>query len=268
MNLLITRINRANQQLVAVLLSLFLGLNLFFYSVLAHAEIAIIIDDVGYNQRDFELLTLPAEVTLSVLPHTPFSKKIAEQAYRRGQEIMLHLPMESISGRVLEPGTIEANMDKAEILNTLDSALAEFPYATGVNNHMGSRLTQLYEPMNVIMQALKMRNLYFVDSRTTSHSIALEVAQKQGVTAYRRHVFLDNVLDEQAIRKQLDLVLKLAEKKQTVIAIGHPHPQTIAALHAFFAENSAKNIELTKVSSLEPASSRYAKLNSNDYKAD
>lgn len=233
-----------------------------------YANIAIIIDDVGYKASDAELLNLPAEITLSVLPHTPHGKKIAERAFARGQEVMLHLPMESIAGQVLEPGTINANMQPAQILQTLNLALNELPQATGVNNHMGSKLTQMRKPMQVIMQALKERNLFFVDSRTSGRSVAFSVAKEQGLVAHRRHVFLDNQTDKAAILTQLNKVLKLAEKKQTVIAIGHPHPETIAALHEFFQQHSAQSITLTKVSSLMATDNRLAALNSNLHRAD
>lgn len=234
----------------------------------SYANIAIIIDDVGYRASDADLLKLPSEITLSVLPHTPHGKKIAERAFARGQEVMLHLPMESIAGQVLEPGTINAKMDKTQILHTLNQALAELPQVTGVNNHMGSKLTQMQKPMQVIMQALKQRNLFFVDSRTSGQSVAFSVAKEQGVTAYRRHIFLDNQADKAAILVQLNKVLKLAQKKQTVIAIGHPHPETIAALDEFFKLHSAKSITLTKVSLLMSTDNRLAVLNSDTHRAD
>jgi len=268
LKLLITRINPLKVKFVSLRIKLYLALLACIASCSASAQIAIIIDDVGYNARDFKLFDLPPEITLSLLPHTPFSKAIADKAFARGQETMLHLPMESISGKVLEPGTIEAGMDKVKILNTLDTALANFPHVTGVNNHMGSKLTQMYQPMQIIMQSLKQKNLFFVDSRTSGRSVAYEVAKQQGVVAYRRHVFLDNVLDVEAISIQLGKVLKLANKKQIVIAIGHPHPQTIQALQAFFKQNSAESIALTKVSALIPAENRIAGLNSAPTKAD
>lgn len=237
-------------------------------SFASYANIAIIIDDVGYRASDAKLLNLPAEITLSVLPHTPHGKKIAERAFARGQEVMLHLPMESIAGQVLEPGTINATMNKSQILQALDLALSELPQATGVNNHMGSKLTQMQKPMQVIMQALKQRKLFFVDSRTSGQSVAFSVAKEYGVTAYRRHVFLDNQANKGDILKQLNKMLKLAEKKQTVIAIGHPHPETIAALDEFFKQHSAQSITLTKVSSLMAIDNRLAALNSNVHRAD
>ncbi|WP_051480028.1 divergent polysaccharide deacetylase family protein [Catenovulum agarivorans] len=224
------------------------------------AEIAIIIDDVGYRATDKALLSLPPEITLSILPHTPYGKELADLASARGHEIMLHLPMESLSGRTLEPGTLYSSMTEQQITQTLENAIAQYPQIIGVNNHMGSKLTQMTAPMQAIMRVLKKHNLYFVDSRTSSASQALVVAQQLGVTAYRRHVFLDNEVDEAAIQRQFNKVLHLATKKQTVIAIGHPHPATIAVLQKFFTQYTANAIALQRVSDLAPAQSQLAQL--------
>ncbi|MER2492792.1 divergent polysaccharide deacetylase family protein [Catenovulum sediminis] len=232
------------------------------------ADIAIIIDDVGYRATDKALLTLPPEITLSVLPQTPYGKEIARLASARGHEIMLHLPMESVSGENLEPGTILSNMQAHTIVSMLNEALQQLPYAKGVNNHMGSKLTQMQQPMQIIMQTLKEKKLFFVDSRTSSQSRALQIAQQLGVTAYRRHVFLDNEIEQDAINRQLNKVLKMAIKRHTVIAIGHPHPETIAVLQKFFARYPANAIALQKVSQLSPANVQIAAIQSNSHLAD
>lgn len=240
-------------------LACFVALQLVGLTSNAQAEIAIIIDDVGYRDTDRALLTLPPEITLSVLPHTPHGKELADLASARGHEIMLHLPMESVSGQTLEPGTIYSSMSDQQITQTLETAIAQYPQIIGVNNHMGSKLTQMEKPLAAIMRVLKKHNLYFVDSRTSSASQALNVAQQNGVTAYRRHVFLDNEIDQAAIQRQLNKVLRLATKKQTVIAIGHPHPETIAVLQKFFAQYTANAIALQRVSDLAPAQVHIAK---------
>lgn len=215
------------------------------------ADISIIIDDVGYRSSDTRLLNLPAEITLSILPNTPFGKNIANRAVAEGREIMLHLPMESSSGIKQEPGTILSTMTAEQIKQTLKLALDDFPHISGVNNHMGSKLTQLVQPLESIMSVLKQRDLYFVDSRTSKSSQALSVALSHGLTAHRRHVFLDNEIDQVAINRQLNKVLKMATKQQNVIAIGHPHPETIAVLEAFFAKYTANAIMLRRVSELQ-----------------
>ncbi|WP_111976940.1 divergent polysaccharide deacetylase family protein [Algibacillus agarilyticus] len=208
----------------------FAVLVLMCFSPAQAATIAIIIDDVGNSHNDTQVLNLPDEVTISVLPHTPYGRQIAQRASLADREVMLHVPMETLSGYRLGPGAIVSDMSDAAIEQQLLDSLVALPYAVGVNNHMGSKLTQMRKPMQVFMQALKERDLYFVDSRTTKYTLAEQVADETGVTNWRRHVFLDSIQSKAFVRKQLRLLIKTAEKQGFAIAIGHPYPETLAVL--------------------------------------
>ena len=62
----------------------------------ASPRLAIIIDDLGYDRSAADaVLALGFPLTVSVLPHLPLSGELAEEAQRRGDQVMLHLPMES-----------------------------------------------------------------------------------------------------------------------------------------------------------------------------
>ncbi|AWB66505.1 hypothetical protein C2869_08720 [Saccharobesus litoralis] len=204
---------------------------LSFACLFSHAAtIAIIIDDVGNSQHDQQVLQLPNEVTISVLAHTPHGKSIAKQAGLANREVMLHLPMEALSGKRLGPGAIVSDMSANAIQQQLLSSLNELPNAVGVNNHMGSKLTQMREPMLALMQSLKKQDLYFVDSRTTKYTVAETVAKEQGVKHYRRHVFLDSIRTEAFVSRQLKYLVQRAKKHGYAVAIGHPYPQTMKVL--------------------------------------
>lgn len=235
-----------------ILLIIF-SFSLIFSSKLVQAQparIAIVIDDIGYRHTDKNALLLPGAVTYSILPHTPFGKRIAMQANARHKDVMLHIPMEAENGKKLGPGALTSAMDQKEILASLTASLAEVPFAIGINNHMGSHLTQLNDSMTWTMNFLKQHHLLFLDSRTTRNSKAGNIAKTIGVPVHSRHVFLDNKLTDKYITKQFKSLIRHAKSKKMAIAIAHPHPETIQALTHLIPTLAKNNIELVPLSDL------------------
>jgi polysaccharide deacetylase 2 family uncharacterized protein YibQ len=194
--------------------------------------IAIIIDDVGNHLDQGEAaLELPGPVTLSFLPHTPHARDLAKRAHARGKEIMLHLPMDSYAGNRLGPGALTLHMTRIEFLRTLHGSLDAVPHVVGLNNHMGSLLTRHPGAMGWLMEGVKAYgDLYFIDSRTTTETVAEGVAQEYAVPVTRRNVFLDNDRSPRVIRNQFRQLLDQARREGAAIGIGHPYPETIAVL--------------------------------------
>lgn len=215
-------------------------------------RIAIIIDDIGYQKTDLQLIDLPYNLTFAVLPHTPYGHKSAKHAFRQQKDVMLHMPMEASSGKALGPGALLGAMSKQQVQQTLQAALADIPYAIGINNHMGSRYTELEQPMAWTMEYLRSRQLFFVDSLTTAQSKAAKYARQYGVTNLSRHVFLDNHQSEAAIAQQFALLLRIAKKHHTAIAIAHPYPQTYQFLRKYLPQLEQQGIELVGISKLLP----------------
>lgn len=214
------------------------------------SKIAIVIDDIGYRKSDAKALTLPGNVTYSVLPHTPYGKKLAHQAHRDEHDIMLHIPMEAENSKKLGPGALTTQMTEQAIRTSLARSFDEIPFAIGINNHMGSKLTKLYSPMAWTMRFLKERDVLFLDSLTTQRSQAENVANHFGVTALHRHIFLDNELSDEYISKQFQQLVRHAKKHKVAIAIAHPHPQTIETLSRLIPTLAENDIELVSLSSL------------------
>lgn len=195
------------------------------------ATLAIIIDDVGYNAHaGQQLIDLDHAITLAVLPFTPHGKMLARTGSHQGKEIMLHAPMSATQSRYNSQYTLTGNMDTRQLQTLLKRMLADVPEARGVNNHMGSQLTREAEPMQSLMQVLAEQQLYFVDSRTTDKTRALDAARTHGLPAMKRDIFLDNSRDEKAITRQLQQAILLAQRQGYAIAIGHPYPETISVL--------------------------------------
>jgi len=216
------------------------------------SQIAIIIDDIGYRQSDVNALDLPGKITYAVLPHTPFGKTLAEKAHATNREVILHIPMEADNGKLLGPGALTSDMSEKNIRTSLEKSFAEIPFAVGINNHMGSKLTKMYSPMAWTMRYLKEHNRLFVDSLTTQSSKAQKVAKHFGVPSLHRHLFLDNELTPEYIAEQFEILIDFAKRYNSIVAIAHPHPETIVALTKLLPLLAANNIELVTISSLLP----------------
>lgn len=216
----------------------------------ASSRIAIIFDDMGNRASDLEALKLRGDITYSILPHTPFSKQIARQAYADNRDVMLHIPMEALGGNPLGPGAITAKMSDAEIYQSLYQSLMEIPQAVGLNNHMGSKLTQLSRPMKTTMQFLKDNNLMFVDSRTTKYSRAETIAKQSGVEALHRHVFLDHYPAEKQIAQQFQRLVNMAKRNGFAIGIAHPYPVTVKVLREKLENLDYQAVQLVAASQL------------------
>ncbi len=214
--------------------------------------IAIIIDDLGMQyERGIQVAELPANIACSILPHSPYAKDIARQAHRQGKEILLHLPMQSEHGYILEAGALTTSMSREDMQNVLLQDLASIPYVQGINNHMGSLLTQRPEAMDWLMYAVKQKaNLYFVDSRTTAATVALQAARAHRIPSTRRDVFLDHDPRPQAVKRQLKRLLHHARKYGSAVAIGHPHVDTLKVLTEWLPTLKAEGVQLVPLSSI------------------
>ncbi len=214
--------------------------------------IAIIIDDLGDRLEDgLRAAALPGQVTCAILPQTTYSHRLAEAAHAAGKEVMLHQPMEATHGQKMGPGGIDRYMDRKTLLQTLQTNLDSVPYAQGMNNHMGSLLTRMVEPMAWLMRDLHGReNFYFIDSATAVQSVAQRIAHEQSVPSMRRNIFLDNNRDEQAILKQFARLVARARRDGVAIGINHPYPESLAVLEKVLPRISEFGVRLLPVSQL------------------
>ena len=205
-------------------------------SIKPTVQLAIIIDDIGAKPSDAKAFSLAKSVTFSILPHTEYSTAFSYRASQQNREVMLHMPMESLHAENLGPGALLANMYPQQITSALLNALETVPHAVGVNNHMGSKLTQMTLQLSSVMKELEANNLFFVDSRTTRFSKATLIAKQHGVKAASRHVFLDHVQEIDFLERQFALALKQAKQNKKAILIAHPYPVTLDFLHKKIAE--------------------------------
>jgi uncharacterized protein len=210
------------------------------------ARLAIILDDLGNDRSAAQaIFAMPYPLTLSVLPNHPHSVDIAQEATRRGFQVMLHLPMQAMSNERPEARELRPGMSASDVSSLVDNLLQAVPDVAGVNNHQGSQSTADAALMDELMPVLRDRKLFYVDSRTTAATVAYDTAQRFGVRSGFRNVpFLDDVAEVGAVRKQLQLALRDAHKKGDAIAIGHPHPATLQALREVLPEAKSQGVRL------------------------
>jgi len=214
--------------------------------------ISIIIDDMGHQLKvGNKALELQGAVTYAFLPHTPYAREMAEQAHAVGKEVMLHLPMDARDGQPLGPGGLSLHMTEQRFQDTLASSLASVPHVAGINNHMGSLLTRHPGAMGWLMQGLQQRSdLFFVDSRTTSLTVAQKLAREHQIPSAGRDVFLDNIREPEYIREQFQQLIRRAKIRGKAIGIGHPYPETIATLREELEKLDESGVKLVFTSEI------------------
>ena len=236
-------------------------------------KVAIIIDDLGNNLKQGQaLIDLPYQLTYSFLPNRPYSKRLANMAAAYGKEVMVHLPMQSAGSSDLGDGALTLELTQKEFQEVVQVSINSVPHARGVNNHMGSLLTQHPGHMSWLMEVLSERedNFYFVDSKTTAQTVAGRIAQEHYIPSISRDVFIDSSRNEADIYQQLKHLKKVAQRKGYAVAIGHPHPTTIRLLSHYLPTLLEHNIEVVPVTTLielHTQKQQWARLSSNNSSA-
>ena len=227
--------------------------------------IAIIIDDIGYNlESGKRIINSHLQITCSILPARPYSIRLARLAHQQGKEVMLHLPMQASKSELLGHGALTAEMSKQELSRIVNISIDAIPYASGINNHMGSLLTRNEDHMEWLMQTIANRdeNLFFVDSRTSSQTIAGNTAHSYYIPSVQRDIFLDaTASDTHYVRQQVRRLIKIAKKRGYALAIGHPYTNTLTALEQELSKLSTEEVQLVTVSELINIATRYKLAN-------
>jgi polysaccharide deacetylase 2 family uncharacterized protein YibQ len=214
-------------------------------------RVALVIDDLGRSLEEVDgLHRLGVPITYAVLPFESETPQVVAALRRRHDEILCHLPMEPKSGGNPGPGALRAGMSPEQLRQATLAAIAAVPGAVGVNNHMGSALSADAVSMSTILGVLATRNLYFLDSRTSTQSVGFRVATALGVPAAERQVFLDDDPRPEAVAAEFQHLLEMARTRGGAIAIGHPHAATLATLASEVPRAQALGYRFVQVSAL------------------
>jgi polysaccharide deacetylase 2 family uncharacterized protein YibQ len=224
------------------------------------ATVALVIDDLGRSVADVRRIeALGVPITYAVLPYESHTRQVVAALRAKGEEMILHLPMQPENGANPGPGALTVIMSRSELAAATRRALAAVPGAVGMNNHMGSRLTADRTSMDAVLRVVGKRGLYFLDSRTTPASVAFRTARALDIPAAERQVFLDPDPRREAVRYQFRRLLSVARKEGSGIAIGHPHPETLLVLEQEVPEAVRRGYRFVPVSYLLDRSSVAAK---------
>ncbi len=188
----------------------------------ADGVLYLVLDDVGYQTDNLErFLSLPIPITYAVLPKLPDTALSVEKIERAGAEYILHQPMEPLGKQDPGPGAIDEKMKRGDVRRVVSENLKELPKAVGVNNHMGSRITSDPKIMAEVLALLGEKGLFFLDSRTTSKTVARGIAEEMRVAFTERNVFLDNESTQEYIEAALEKGKEIAAKSGYAVLIGH-----------------------------------------------
>jgi len=196
-------------------------------------------------------MNLDYPITVSILPFLPYSSTVAQMAREKNKTVLLHLPMEPHNSNVNPgKGAIFSTMKEEEIRNKMTANFLEIPDIDGINNHMGSKVTENREIMEIVLSEIKERNIFYVDSVTSPYTVGYELSREMGIKTAYRSVFLDNEQEIEYIRSQLQLLKNYAIKNGNAIAIGHPYCNTVDVLYEAKNVLRAEGIEIVRLEEL------------------
>ena len=205
--------------------------------------VAIVMDDLGISKKKvMTLFEMKQPITFSVLPLQKYSKWTAEEAHRRGYDVILHIPMEALGKMKLGKGGLYLAMSNSEIIETLENNINSLPFIKGASSHMGSAFTQDKRAMGTVAAMLKKHGLFFLDSVTIPDTVGYSMAKASGIEALRRDVFLDNTDDPEEIAAQWKRVITIAKKESYAIVLAHPRTNTLQFLQKTLKNNDEVSV--------------------------
>ncbi len=221
-------------------------------------KLAIIIDDFGESRLGVQkMMSINKHLTFAVMPFLSCSKQDAQTAHNKGYEVILHLPMESNTGKRswMGPRPILANMECNIVKQIVRDSFESVPYAVGANIHMGSKASGKENIISNVLEVIKEKDLYFVDSQTARNPVSKKIATVMGVLCYERDIFIDDMKSKKTMKKQLQKAIAIALKNKKAIAIGHVGPaggdKTAEVISEMIPEFEQDNISLVFVSELQ-----------------
>lgn len=195
-------------------------------------KLIFVFDDAGHNLEQLQyFLDLPFPCTIAVLPKLPNSRETARRIRAAGKELILHQPMQALNPNINPgDGAVKPGMDREEIKKIVASNVEEIGPIAGMNNHEGSLITSDEKAMEAVLELCREKNIYFLDSRTSSKSVVPQVAKKLNMNIWERAVFLDNKKDKAYMKKQIIEGLEIASQRGEAIMIGHVFTVDLAIL--------------------------------------
>ena len=214
-----------------------------------NAKVILVIDDLGIVKGiSKQMIDMDVPLTLSFLPYASGISAQVNDAYAKGHDILVHVPMEPKGRADPGPHALLSSTTAQVQMTSIDYNLGQFSNYIGINNHMGSAFTEDAEAVDRLLNVIKEKGLMVLDSKTTNKSLLEEMAYEKNIPVTNRDVFLDNVREVDYIMGQLAELERIAKRDGTALAIGHPYAQTVTALKKWIPTLAAKGITIVPIS--------------------
>ena len=191
--------------------------------------VVVIIDDINAPEQLRKIDAIPLAITPAIMPNNATNPQSSE-LHKNREVYLVHLPLQAHNFVQREHIVLTDSQSAESIAKRIADIVAQFSNVRFLNSHTGSKFTEHADSMRALLLALQKHEILFLDSKTTSKSVAREVAESLGLRILERDVFLDFDKKPQKIAKQLHLAVTIAKKRGYAIAIGHPYPETFSVL--------------------------------------
>jgi len=217
-------------------------------------RIGIVVTGLGLSDAATEsaIQGLAGGVTLAFAPYSSKLNEWIRLARAGGHEVLINIPMEPVNYPAYDPGpqTLLTSLNANGNLDRLFWALSRGTGYVGVVDFLGSRFTASREHMEPVLNALNQRGLMYLDSGSTTRSIAPAVARELKMT----YAMATLTLDERASRKDIDRKFgeleRRARRQKQAIGIASPYPVSLERIANWTRQLRARGFVLAPVSAL------------------
>ncbi|MBC8203873.1 divergent polysaccharide deacetylase family protein [bacterium] len=220
-------------------------------------KIALVFDDFGYLLPSSDVyqgfLNIDCPIAVSIIPGLPHSTQTAEDFFKAGKEVLIHMPMEAVNSYGREPICLLTGMGADTIRGLFYQSMVDIPCCVGISNHQGSKFTGDSLSVSWFISILKDTELFCIDNLTTPKTVLYDRCRNQGIPVLKRDVFLDTNLEEgETITGRFKQLARIAKSRGYAVGVGHRYKKTLTALQNFLNSPDAEEVEIVLPSVLLP----------------
>lgn len=216
--------------------------------------ISLIVGGLGLSISATEkaLDTLPQDVSLAFSPYAA-STALLKKAQEMKFDTLISVPMETGSYPKDDPGprALSSRLSDQENDDNLGWILRQGSGVNGVINYMGSRLLTDKRHLAPVFDALRKKNVFFVETPETTNSQARSIAAQTGLPYMAVDVQIDAKATDADIRAQLAKLEKIAQERGYAIGIAsESYPLTFNIIKSWAAHLGESGIKLAPLTSM------------------
>ncbi len=195
---------------------------------------------------------MPPGVTLAFSSHAANLQDWIDRARAAGHEVMLDLPMEPNNYPRLDPGprALLTSLSSEENIDRLAWHLSRARGYVGVTHNMGARFSASPEAMGPILSEIKLRDMMYLDTRTTSLSVGTRLAADIGLPSAYNNRFIDSRTAREDIDMRLGDAVRTARRAGYSVAVARALPVSFERIALWLATLDKEGVALAPVSAL------------------